>query len=132
LEVFSFATFVRFVPAPENPTAEDTSPVKEAVVPWSVPARVTPPAALIPAENDCSALNDCVIPRPAIVVEVVGKVTVAEPEPESVTLPPVTDNVREVVPPEMSNPSTLLVISRFTDDCFAIFCPEGVFSSPSI
>ena len=39
---------VIFVPEPENPTVEDTSPVKFAVTPFSVPENVTPPAADIP------------------------------------------------------------------------------------
>ena len=60
------------------------------------------------------------IPRPAIVVDVVGNVRVAAPDPTRVTSPPEMPKVLPMVPPEMLNPSALFVISRLTELCFAI------------
>jgi hypothetical protein len=53
---------VRLVPDPENPTVEDTRPVKFAVVPCNVPARVTPPEAEIPALKVCNAIKLFAVP----------------------------------------------------------------------
>jgi hypothetical protein len=61
-----------------------------------------------------------VVARPTKVSEVVGNVRVALPLPTMVTFPPLIPNVRDVVPPLISNPFELFVISRLTDDCFAM------------
>ena len=79
--------------------------------------------ALIPALKVCNAVNVCVIPRPAIVVDVVGNVSVAVPDPTRVISAPDTPRVLDVDPPAMLNPSALFVISRLTELCFAIFIP---------
>jgi hypothetical protein len=55
-----------------------------------------------------------------MVVEVVGNVRLAVPEPTRVISAPETPRVLEVDPPAMLNPSALFVISRLTEFCFAI------------
>ena len=67
-----------------------------------------------------------VVARPTKVSEVVGNVRVALPLPTMVTFPPLIPNVRDVVPPLISNPFELFVISRLTDDCFAM-CYTNIY-----
>ena len=47
-----------------------------------------------------------------------GKVIVDVPDPVIAISAPLTVSLREVVPPETSNPSELFVMSRFTEFCF--------------
>ena len=106
------------IPRPASVVVDEGKVITEEPDPRVVPVVIL--VVVIPALNVCNAVNVCAIPRPAMVVDVVGKVIVAEPEPAIVTSPPVIPSFLAVVPPEMSNPSALFVISRLTDDCFAM------------
>ena len=105
---------VRSVAAPENPTVEDTRPVKFAVVPCNVPARVTPPAALIPVVKFASELNvDIVLTfklPPTIFVAVLGATPIVTPpnnEILSLEFPPTTKVV--VAPPPLLRPTFIIL-----------------------